>query len=205
MTREKIIASLLIMFILPFFSITEAALSESPLTSIRSTIDEVLETLRDKTLAQPKNKEKRREKITNLIKSRFDFEEMSKRILGRYWKDRTEDEQKEFISLFSELLEASYIRKIESYTNEKVTYDNESIKADRYGVVSTSIITAKTTIPIDYKVILKDNKWWVYDVVIEGVSFITTYRNQYNKIITSESYAQLIKKMNEKLKEVRKD
>jgi phospholipid transport system substrate-binding protein len=93
----------------------------------------------------------------------------------------------------------SYIGKIETYTNEKVTYDKEILKGKgKYGMVKTQIITANVNIPIDYKLI-KKSKWVVYDVVIEGVSFVSTYRSQYNKIITGESYASLIKQMKQKL------
>ena len=83
-------------------------------------------------------------------------------------------------------------------------HDKEEIKNKKYGLVKTSIVTPKVSIPIDYKLLLKNNTWRVYDVVIEGVSFISTYRSQYNKIITSESFASLIKKMKEKLDEEKK-
>ena len=71
-------------------------------------------------------------------------------------------------------------------------------------MVKTQIITANVNIPIDYKLIKKSTKWVVYDVVIEGVSFVSTYRSQYNKIITDESYASLIKQMKQKLDEENK-
>lgn len=165
----------------------------------------IIDSLKDKNLSLPSNKEKRRTRIRALIRDRFDFEEMAKRSLATHWNQRTPREKEEFVSIFSELLEASYIGKIESYTNEKITYDKETIKEDnKYAAVNTSIVTPNVTIPIEYKVILKNNKWWVYDVVIESVSFISTYRSQYNKIITGESYAKLIQKMKDKLNEEEK-
>ncbi|HDK41322.1 MAG TPA: ABC transporter substrate-binding protein, partial [Nitrospirae bacterium] len=86
----------------------------------------------------------------------------------------------------------------------KITYDKEVVrKGGKYAVVSTMIVTENVDIPIDYKVMLKTDKWWVYDIVIEGVSFVSTYRNQYNKIIMKQSYAKLIQKMKSKLEEVR--
>ena len=161
--------------------------------------------LKDKNLSLPANKEKRRTKIRGLIRARFDFEEMAKRTLATHWKKRSAQEKEEFISVFSDLLEYSYIGKIEGYTNEKVTYDKEKIKGGgKYALVKTSIVTSSVSIPIDYKLLMKNKAWHVYDVVIEGVSFISTYRSQYNKIITSESFASLIKKMKEKLNEEKK-
>ena len=125
------------------------------------------------------------------------------RILARHWKARTPEEAREFTAIFSDLLVGSYIGKIEAYTDEKVIFNKEVIKGEgKYGTVITTIVTKKAEIPIDYKVILKDGKWWVYDVLIEGVSFISTYRSQYDDVIVRESYAALIQKMKKKLDEV---
>jgi phospholipid transport system substrate-binding protein len=202
--KRTIILLITITFILSCYPVAGASLT-TPTVAIKTTIDTILDTLKDKNLSLSSNKEKRRNKIRALIRDRFDFEEMAKRSLATHWNQRTPKEKEEFVSIFSELLEASYIGKIESYTNEKITYDKETTKEDnKYAAVNTSIVTPNVTIPIEYKVILKNNKWWIYDVVIEGVSFISTYRGQYNKIITGESYAKLVKKMKDKLNEEEK-
>ena len=138
-----------------------------------------------------------------MIKDRFNFVEMSKRSLARHWKERSLEEKKEFVGVFTDLLISSYISKIDGYSDEKVVYGKEILKGkDKYGVVSTKIMTKKVDIPIDYKVKLSKGKWWVYDVVIEGVSFISTYRSQYNEMIVRESYTKLIKKMKTQLEDV---
>jgi phospholipid transport system substrate-binding protein len=174
--------------------------ANTPTQAVEYMVDSVLEVLKNKELSLPEKKKERRSRIRALIRNRFDFEEMAKRSLARHWKKRTSEEKKEFVALFSDLLEASYIGRIELYTDEKVSYDKEVIKRKgKYAIVSTSIITKKVDIPIDYKIILKNGKWWVYDVLIEGVSFISTYRSQYNKIIIKESYAKLIQRMKNKL------
>ncbi len=189
---------IVVTFILSLFTAVTAV--NAPTNAVKSTIDAVLETLKDKELSHPDKKQERRNRIRGFVRNRFDFEEMAKRSLARHWKKRTPEEKKEFVSIFSDLLEASYIGKIEAYTDEKVTYDKEVLKGNsKYGTVGTTIITKSVNIPIDYKVIFKDGKWWVYDVVVEGVSFVSTYRSQYNKIILKESYAQLIQKMKNKL------
>ena len=201
MKKKILIYACLVSTLIVFLSAFSIAAVETPKQAIQTTIDSILDTLRDKTLSQPANKAKRRTAIENLIRNRFDFTEMSKRILATHWKDRSKEEKDEFISVFSELLMGSYIGKIETYTNEKVTYDKEILKGKgKYGMVKTQIITTNVNIPIDYKLI-KKSKWVVYDVVIEGVSFVSTYRSQYNKIITGESYASLIKQMKQKLNE----
>lgn len=179
------------------------ASANTPLAAVRSTVDAVIDTLKNKNLSQPGKKQERRAKIKELIRDRFDFTEMSQRSLARHWEPRTPGEKKEFVELFSELLQSSYISKIEAYTDEKITYDKETLKGDgKYGVVETTIITKNVNIPIEYKLIRKGDKWWVYDVMIEGVSFISTYREQYNKVIVRESYAGLLKKMKSKLEEI---
>ena len=179
------------------------AADSTPIDSVKATIDKVIETLKDTQLSAPERKQERRVKISALIRERFDFTEMARRSLARHWKDRSVEEKKEFVAIFSDLLELSYIGKIEGYTDEKVSYDKEVLKGDgKYGVVDTTIVTKDVNIPISYKVKRKNNEWWIYDVVVEGVSFISTYRSQYNKVITRESYAQLIDKMKTKLNEV---
>ena len=179
------------------------AADSTPTESVRTTIDAIIETLKDKQLLAPEKKEERRAKISALLQDRFDFTEMAKRSLARHWKKRSSEEKKEFVDIFSDLLERSYIGKIEGYTDEKVNYDKEVLKGKgKYGVVNTTIVTKDVNIPIFYKVRYKNNKWWIYDVVVEGVSFISTYRSQYNKVITRESYAKLIGKMKTKLNEI---
>ncbi len=176
----------------------------TPADAIRSTVDAVLDIMKDKDLAAPGRRAERREKIRALIRDRFDFMEMSRRSLARHWKKLSPEEKREFVGVFSDLLEASYIGKIEAYTNEKVTYDRETVRGKgKYGIVNTTIVTKNVDIPIDYKVIFRNGKWWIYDVVIEGVSFISTYRSQYNKIIVKQSFAKLLERMKSKLKEIK--
>lgn len=200
MMRQKLAVILAACFLLvPSYG---AFAAENPKDGIQTTVDSIINTLKDKSLSG--KKKERRSKIQTLLKSRFDFEEMAKRTLGRHWEKRTPAEKKEFVSIFSDLLISSYIGKIEDYTDEKINYDKGKIDSDgNYATVDTTIVTKNVNIPIQYKVMLKDAKWWVYDVVIEGVSMVSTYRTQYNKIIVSESYGELIKKMNSKLDEVK--
>ncbi len=184
-------------------NIAASTAGHSPIGAMQSTIDSVLNVMRDKSFSQPERKEERRERISAEIRDRFHFEEMSKRSLAKHWKGRTPEERTEFVKVFSELLEASYISKIEAYTDEKVSYNKETIKSKgKYSIVNTTIVTKSVEIPIDYKLISKDGKWWVYDVIIEGVSFVSTYRSQYNRIIIKESFAALLDSMKNKLKKM---
>jgi phospholipid transport system substrate-binding protein len=186
-----------------FTIVSFATAASAPTDALKASIDSILEILRNKNLAQTDKKAERRSQIRAIIRNRFDFREMARRSLAANWKKRSSEEQKEFVEIFSDLLQSSYIGKIEGYTDEKITYDKEVLKKKgRYGVVSTTIVAKDVNIPIDYKLILKNDKWWVYDVVVEGVSFISTYRSQYNRVIKRESYAVLIEKMKSKLNEI---
>ena len=154
--------------------------------------------MRDKELKKPANEKKRRAEIRKVVGERFDFEEMAKRSLGIYWRQRTEDQKREFVSLYRDLLQRTYIRKIEGYTDEKIAYTGEKIDGN-YGVVNTKVITRKNLeIPIDYRVLNENGQWMVYDVVIEGVSLINNYRSQFSTIIHQKSYEELVKKLRSK-------
>jgi phospholipid transport system substrate-binding protein len=167
-----------------------------PMPQVKVTVDRVLEILRDPSLKGPDKEEARRKKLKEAIYPRFDFLEMAKRSLGPHWRNRTPKEQEEFVDLFSDLLELSYANKLESYTDQEVTYTKEEVE-DKFGVVATKIVSKKENldIPIDYKLMLRDGQWKVYDVVIEGVSLVSNYRSQFNRIIQTSSYAELVQKM----------
>jgi len=174
-----------------------ASAESSPTTAVQDSVDAILVVLRDKTLDRSTS----REKIRSTINERFDFRAMSQRTLATNWKKATTQEQQQFIDLFSQLIENTYIGKIEAYTDEKVEYPGEKVKGNK-AIVETRIITASADIPVDYKLYLKDDYWWVYDVIIEGVSLISNYRSTYQEIVKQEGFAGLLVKMQEKIDEL---
>lgn len=169
-----------------------------PMDEIKKTTDEVLSVLRNKDLKGPRKEELRRQKILEVVSPVFDFREMAKRSLGIYWRRRTAEERNEFVPLYKDLLNRTYMRKVERYTNEKIVYTQESVQGD-YAVVRTRVITnTGTEIPLDYRLMKQDGKWVVYDVVIEGVSLVNNYRSQFSQIIRSDSYGELVKRLKKK-------
>ena len=169
----------------------------TPQEEVRATVDSVLGLLRDRSL-DPAN---RRAQMTRLVRSRFDFANMSQRILATNWRSATPEQQQRFIQLFSDLLEANYVGRIEAYSNETVRYLGEQIVGDRASI-DTSIVTAGAEIPITYRLLRAGEHWLVYDVVIEGVSFVSNYRSTYSEIVRREGMPGLLQKMEEKLREV---
>jgi len=181
------------------------ALAGEPMDKIRDTVTSVLAVLQDQTLAGPDHTEQRREKMRQAVFQRFGFEEMAQRALGQHWSKRTSAEKKEFAALFGELLERSYINKIESYTGEqKVLFTKETIDKDGYASGRTQIVSKRDlNVDVEYRLLRRDGDWQVYDVVIEGVSLINNYRTQFHNIVSQESYDALVKKLKLKLEQER--
>jgi phospholipid transport system substrate-binding protein len=173
-----------------------------PQEKVRETVDAVLAVLQDKSLQGEENTGKRRAKMRQAVFQRFGFEEMAQRALGQYWPKRTPAEKKEFVTLFSDLLERSYITKIESYTGEQqVLYTKESIDKDHASVRTEIVVQRDANVEVVYQLLRRDGSWQVYDVVIEGVSLVNNYRTQFNNVISRESYEALVKKLKLKLEQ----
>lgn len=170
----------------------------SPRAEVQATVDQVIATLRDKTLHDAE----RREKLTSIIRPRFDLRTMSQWVLGVNWRRASETQKRRFIDLFSELLESTYVSKIKNYTDERVVYGQERIEDDR-ALVETRVVTKSAEIPIVYRMIHKDGEWKVYDVVIENVSLVRNYRSTYDEIAREQGIDRLLERMEKKLAELR--
>ncbi len=174
----------------------------APLDQLRAQIERVLKTLEDPDLKKDQRGTARRTAVRKIADDIFDFQETAKRSLARHWQPRTAAERDEFVKLFSDLLERSYISKIELYGGEKIVYVNDITEGDQ-ALVRTKIITkGGAEVPVEYRMLKKGERWLVYDVVIEGVSLVANYRTQFNKIIQTSSYAELVKKMKVKQDEL---
>jgi len=170
-----------------------------PTEQIKQTTDKILSIVKDPGLRSPSKAQERRRLIRKAADERFDWEEMARRSLGRYWAQRTAEEEKEFVSLFSELVERTYMSQVENYSGESVQYGKETIDGD-YAVVTVDILTQKNKdISVDYRLQKEGNEWLIYDVSIEGVSLVNNYRTQFNSIIQQSSYENLVKKMKAKV------
>ena len=179
----------------------DRAWAGAPTDQLRTQIDRAVKVLEDPELRKDGHQRERRTAVRQIANDIFDFSETAKRSLARHWAPRTQAERDEFVGLFTDLLERSYISKIELYGGEKIQYVGESIEGDG-AVVRTKLLTKQgTEIPIDYRMLRRGDKWLVYDVVIEGVSLISNYRTQFNKIITTSSFQELMKKMRTKQEE----
>lgn len=170
----------------------------APTEQVRQTADKVLQVLQDPQFKSNSNAAQRRDQLTQILASRFDFAEMAKRSLGANWQKGSAAEQQQFVRLFTNLLENSYIGQIEAYSGEKINYGRESVEQNQADV-ETKIVTKKgEEVSVNYKLKADGGNWKVYDVVIENVSLVNNFRNQFNRMLAKGSFADLITQLETK-------
>lgn len=160
---------------------------------LRSQVDQVIKVLDDPALKDKPTE--RRAQVRKMAEDIFDYPDTARRSLGAHWNARTPQEREEFTRLFGDLLDRAYISKIDLYQGEKVKWVGETADGPD-AVVKTTIVTKSgSEVPIDYRMHLRDGRWRVFDVIIEGVSLVSNYRTQFNKIVQTESYDALVQKL----------
>ena len=172
-------------------------ISESPTEVVRSTLTEVFRILEDEKLKDPAKLIPRRHMLEEVIASHFDYTEMSKRALAAHWVPLTTGERAEFVELFKSFLSDRYAEQIEGYSGQQVFYLTERIEGN-YAEVQTELRSSKVEIPMDYRLHMKDGTWHAYDLIVDGVSLVKNYRSQFEKIIHTSSYQELIRRLRER-------
>ncbi len=162
---------------------------------IMKTIDKGLTVLKDPSLQGKEMADKRKQKLWKELSPMFNFEEMSKRVLGKYWRKRSPEEKKEFVGIFTETLKDTYIGETDSYSGEKVIYLREK-QDNKYSKVQTKFITkTRKEASVDFRLLNNGGKWKIYDVIIEGVSLVNNYRSQFSNILIRSSHEELVQKI----------
>jgi phospholipid transport system substrate-binding protein len=169
-----------------------------PLDTVEAHVKEVLDVLRNPALQGEANKKVKEEKIETIANEMFDYVALSRLTLGRSWRDFNKEQQKEFVSLFRTILKKAYMDKILSYTDEQVVFERDIMLSENKAEVKTRIITKSAEIPIDYRLYLKDGKWRVYDVIVEGISLVQNYRTQFREILANNPPEEVLKILREK-------
>lgn len=181
-----------------FFLKADLVIAENPMGPIEETVEEILVIL--KTDNKIKWAEKRRG-ISEIIEKRFDFQEQSRLVLASHWQKINEEEKRQFISLFSKLQEYVFLNRLKDYSDEEVLFTNQKIKGNKAVVLST-VVKETEKIPIVYRMKKNQDNWYVYDVIIDGVSLVKNYRQQFSAIIEKEKFAGLIVKMEEQIERI---
>lgn len=182
----------------------QAATSSAATETIRSTVDELMNILKQPEMQDPAKRPAMLQRIEDKVQTIFDFGEFSMRTVGPSWRTFTPEQKQRFITAFAALLRASYIEKIDGYNGEQVHFTGEisSTRGDKVEVQTTIKIKDKI-IPVSYRMLDKDSKWMVYDVLIEKVSLVETYRNQFRDLMAKGDPEALISRVESKAKEMR--
>ena len=167
----------------------------APTEQVKAAIGQVIQTLQDPALKQESKAEERRTAIRKQAEGLFDFTETAKRALGQHWQELNDNQQREFVSLFTDLLERSYTNRIEQYSGERIVYSGDSVDGETATVRTKFITKQGTEIPVDYRLLRRGDRWLVYDVFVEGVSLVSNYRTQFDRIMRTASYPELVRRM----------
>ena len=194
MKKRLTVLSILMMI----FILSVPVYAGAPTTTVENTVNRVLDVLRDPKLKSPAAKEVKTEKLRVIYKDMFDEMEFSRRTLTRNWNKFTPEQRVEFVNLFEQVLEKAYIDKILDYSNEKIVFYKETMIPEDKAEIQSKIVTSSKEIPIFYRMILKDGKWKVYDVVVENVSLVQNYRTQFNEILSDGTPEQLLETLAQK-------
>jgi len=190
-------AAIVVCLFLPVF-----AWAGQPMDDLKPSVEKVMSLLKESTSQTKKEQEATRQQVMHIIKDVFDFNEISMRTIAIYWKTFSEEQQKEFSDIFAEFLGSSYYEKIrESYADQNIIYDSQDIESENKALVKTRIPREAGDIPIYYRMLLKDGKWKVYDVIIEKISLVKNYRTQFRSILRKESPGELIERLKKKIAE----
>ena len=175
-----------------------AAPAMTPTETVKTRVESALQSLSQTSGGSPESIEQRRVELRRAADSLFDFTEMGRRALGRHWADRTPAEREEFVKLFTDLIARSYIGKIDHYAGETIAYTAERVDGDEASVQSRVVTAKGSQIPVEYRLHRVNDDWSAYDVFVEHVSLVGTSRSQFDRIIRSESFASLLRRLREK-------
>ena len=173
------------------------AAAGEPTDVVRQTTDQVLKILEDPQLQGPDKRAERQARMHAISDRAFDWQEMARRALATHWRGRTPQQQQEFVGLFRDLVEGTYMNRLETATQEKqdIQYVGEQVEGSR-ATVRTNVLTKRNQqVPIEYRLQKGDGGWKIYDVLVEGISLVNNYRSQFNQIVNSSSYDALVQKM----------
>lgn len=170
------------------------ASASTPMEEIKATVEYAQSVLNDPSLSEAAKKER----VKRAAYDRFDFAEMSKRVLARHWKELTSAEQNEFVTLFTELLERVYFTRIKLIQDAKFSYNSQNVDKDFAAVRSEATTARGETFELEYRLRFSGGNWKIYDVSVEGISLVSNYRAQFNHILSKGSISDMLHKLREK-------
>jgi phospholipid transport system substrate-binding protein len=179
-----------------FFAFCSAPLradAGEPTAQLSATINEFVSILVNTPVAELRAKGLPA-KALDLVFSRFDFSEMTRRSLGRHWLMLAPTEQREFVNAFTQRLLVAYGRTVRTAGDERIQFQQEVVDGGE-ATVKTKVLSNGEELPIDYLLHAIDGQWKVYDMVIDNVSIVNNYRAQFDRVIAKSSVKDLLQKM----------
>ena len=157
--------------------------------------------LKDISLKDGEITKERKLKLWEKISSSFNFEEMAKKAIGKYWRERSHEEKREFVELFTNNIKSTYIRKTGPRFGEKIISLSE-VQDNGYARVQVEIIKkTEDKKSADFFLLRKNLEWRIYDVAFEGVSLVNNYHSQINSFLIKSSYEELVQMLKRKQSE----
>jgi len=167
----------------------------APTDQVREYTDAVIKVLEDPALKAEDKKPERRAAVRKIAVEVFDVQETARRALGPHWQQRTPQQREEFVHLFADLLEQTYISKIDLFGGERLRFTEEKIDGE-HAIVRAKVMTKQgTEVPVEARMLRKGDRWQIYDILIENISLIGNYRAQFDRIIRTSSYEDLVKRL----------
>lgn len=174
-----------------------AAAADSPQVMIRATIEKTLTVLQDPGIQGADQRPERLRKLEAVILPHFDTVGMAQRSLGPYWRQLTDNDRKEFLTLFTALVEHTYGSTIDRYAHDiQVSYDQERIDGD-FAEVDTHVRAPAQdhSLPVNYFLHSVNGQWLIYDMQIDNVSLVMNYRAQFNRVLSTSSVGDLMSRL----------
>lgn len=195
MTMVRRIACLLILAIVLSAGVCRAA---EPQEVIKTYIDNFVSVLKDPAYAGEAKKAEQSERLWQVIQGGFDFQGIAVVAVGANWRKFNQAEKDEFAKVFAQLLRTNYLKKIQdNYQRQQVRVLTQEIYDGKKALVKSSISRQGGDIPVDYRLWVRDGRWQIYDVAVEGVSLVQNYRTQFNDFLLKGTPAGLVQRVKE--------
>lgn len=193
--KNKNLSMIIILILVQSFQVSGiAAVEESPVEIIKNRNKTVEEIIGNKDEVKGETKER----LKDIINSFMDFNELSRLALGKYWKERTKQEKRDFVNVFQQLIRNSSVKKLEIYQADRMVYEEPEINGSK-AKVTTIAFKKRKQFEITYKMHKVDNEWKTYDMEIDGVSTARSYRDSFYKQIAKTSYKEMYDKLVKRL------
>jgi phospholipid transport system substrate-binding protein len=142
----------------------------------------------------------RQREVRTIVVEAFDFQEAAKRTLGRAWAERTPEERESFVTLFIDLVDRAYLRRLDGWDGQRIVVGDDTVEGDRAIVRAAIVARDGDRTPMEYLMRRGDDgRWRVIDVNVGGASLLGNYRAQFNRLMQNGGFVHLMEKLQAKV------